>query len=160
MPENLYINTTEDYAAYIGPNSEKYIYNFAKFQSLRENFTATWHWPAFFFGFWWFLYRKMYFWAAISILVTFLPFGNFIAQIGYGLSAYYLYYKDCKVKMNAVINSYPGQNIRPILQEAGGVHGWVKIVGVLCFFLQPIWIFFATLFFGSALVLSLHPFMM
>lgn len=160
MTEHMHITTAEDYAAYIGPNTGKYLYNFSKFQALRDGFTVTWHWPAFFFGFWWFLYRKMYFWAVVSLLITFLPFGNFIAQIGYGMSAYYLYYRDCKGKIHAVMSAYPGQNSRDILQEAGGVHGWVKIVGIICFFLQPIWIFFMTIFFGSAMMLSMHQFMM
>jgi hypothetical protein len=160
MPENMFITTTEDYEAYIGPNSYKYLYNFSKFQALRESFTVTWHWPAFFFGFWWFLYRKMYFWAVISLLVTFLPFGNFIAQIGYGLSAYYLYYRDCSTKINMITEGCNPQNVRHVLQDAGGVHGWVKIVGIICFFLQPVWIFFVTIFFGGAMMLSMHQFMM
>ena len=152
--------STDDYASFIGPNAGKYLFNFAKFQSLRDGFVATWHWPAFLFGFWWFLYRKMYFWAFVTFLVGFLPFGNLIAQLGYGLSAYFFYYRDTTAKIAGIMSMYPSQNTRMILEDTGGVHGWVKFVGIICFFLQPAWIFVMSLLFGGAFLCSFQQVMM
>ncbi|WP_027720463.1 DUF2628 domain-containing protein [Maridesulfovibrio zosterae] len=152
--------TSEDYTEFIGPNAGTYLFNFAKFQTLRDGFTVTWHWPAFFFGFWWFLYRKMYFWAFITFLVGFLPFGNFIAQLGYGLSAYYFYYRDCTGKIGAIKATAPVGGASAMLRDTGGVHGWVKIVGVVCFFLQPAWIMLMSMLFGSAFFFSFHQVML
>ncbi|WP_432738467.1 DUF2628 domain-containing protein [Maridesulfovibrio sp. FT414] len=156
----MHMITTDDYVEYIGPNADKYIFNFAKFQTLRDGFTVTWHWPAFLFGFWWFLYRRMYFWAAVTFLVGFLPFGGLIAQLGYGMSAYYLYYRDSTAKIGAIKATTPVGGASIALQHAGGVHGWVKIVGLLCFFLQPIWIFFMTVLFGGAFIVSFQQVML
>ncbi len=102
----------------------------------------------------------MYFWAAITFLVGFLPFGNLIAQFGYGLSGYFLYYRDSTAKISAVMSTYPGQNTRMILADTGGVHGWVKLVGILCFFLQPAWIFVVSLLFGGAFMMSFQQVLM
>ena len=151
--------TSQDYQEYIGPNAGKFHFNFAKFQQLHDGFTVTWHWPAFLFGFWWFLYRKMYFWAAITFLIGFLPFGNFIAQIGYGMSAYFFYYRDSTAKIGAIKSTAPAGGASVIMRDTGGVHSWVKIVGLICFFLQPLWIFFMSLFFGSAFIFSFHQVM-
>ncbi|CCO22863.1 DUF2628 domain-containing protein [Maridesulfovibrio hydrothermalis] len=152
--------TSDDYVDFTGPNAGKYLFNFAKFQTLRDGFTVTWHWPAFLFGFWWFLYRKMYFWAFVTFLVGFLPFGNFIAQIGYGLSAYYFYYRDSTSKIGAIKATVPEGRARDVIRETGGVHWWVKIAGAVCFFLQPLWIFVMSLLFGSAFIFSFQQVML
>ena len=62
--------TDEDYTTFIGKNADKYLTKFKKFNvSGVDNFSATWHWPAFFVGFWWMLYRKLYLWALLYFVV-------------------------------------------------------------------------------------------
>lgn len=53
-------------------NTEYYLRHFDRFNSSGPG--ITWHWPAFFFTFLWFLYRKMWGWALLYFLLP-LPFG-------------------------------------------------------------------------------------
>ena len=52
---------------FIGPNADRYLEQFKKFGSPQSpRFALTWNWPAFLFiSFLWFLYRKMYLYAAV-----------------------------------------------------------------------------------------------
>ncbi len=59
-PLELSVVKEEDFALFVGKNAEKYLGKFRKFtQNGEDIFAATWHWPAFFFSFWWTLYRKL-----------------------------------------------------------------------------------------------------
>jgi len=51
----------EEFIVFTGENAHKYLPKFEKFNiGGVDNFSITWHWPAFFVGFWWMLYRKLY----------------------------------------------------------------------------------------------------
>jgi hypothetical protein len=52
---------------FIGPNADRYLEHFKKFGTPQSpRFALTWNWPAFLFvSFLWFLYRKMYLYAAV-----------------------------------------------------------------------------------------------
>ena len=52
---------------FIGPNAEQYLEQFKKFGTAQApRFALTWNWPAFLYvSFLWFLYRKMYLYAAV-----------------------------------------------------------------------------------------------
>lgn len=64
-------NQQEFYKAILGPkNQDYYLRQFAKFDSAGKP-GASWHWPAFFVTFYWFLYRKMW---MPALLYFFLPY--------------------------------------------------------------------------------------
>ena len=63
-----------EFKAFIGNNSEKYLKKFKKFTGKGvATFALTWHWPAFFAGAWWLLYRKIYFWALFGFGTWMIP---------------------------------------------------------------------------------------
>lgn len=64
-------NQQEFYKAILGPkNQDYYLRQFAKFDSAGKA-GASWHWPAFFVTFYWFLYRKMW---MPALLYFFMPY--------------------------------------------------------------------------------------
>jgi hypothetical protein len=92
--------TEEEFSSFIGKNAENYIRKFRKFNvDGVDKFALTWNWPAFFFGFWWLLYRKLYVWALISFLLLIIPYWFFLSSFVYGAIANYIYYKHVKKKI-------------------------------------------------------------
>lgn len=90
----------KDFENFIGKNSDQYLSDFRKFNvDGRDKFVLTWNWAAFFFGFWWILYRKLYVWALIAFFLLFIPFWIFVSSIVYGVCANYIYYKHAKKKI-------------------------------------------------------------
>jgi len=120
--------TETDFINFIGKNSHKYVPKFTWF-NIRgvDKFSITWHWPAFFVGAWWMLYRKRYLWALVAFLLNFIPFVNLLAMIAWGMTGNYIYYKHSKRKILKGKASQP-PSISISLREIGGVNGWVPIV--------------------------------
>jgi len=124
--------TEEEYRAFIGKNSHKYLRKFNKFWTGNtETFAVTWHWPAFLAGFWWLLYRKLYIWALAYFILMTIPYVNFFIWIACPIVAHYLYYKHAKGKISALKVSQVSPDILKILPQRGGVHSWVPFVAVL-----------------------------
>ena len=91
--------TEEDFTAFIGRNAHKYIPKFSKFNiGGVDNFSMTWHWPAFICNFWWLLYRKLYLWALISFFVLIIPYIGLLVAIALGMAGNYIYYLDSQYK--------------------------------------------------------------
>ena len=64
-------NSEEFYKAIVGPkNQGYYLHHFSRFDS-KGKVSASWHWPAFFVTFSWFLYRKMW----LNALIYFFLLG-------------------------------------------------------------------------------------
>jgi hypothetical protein len=153
----------EDLVAFIGNNSDTYLRKFRKFNmNGTDNFGVTWHWPAFFLGFWWMLYRKLYLWALLAFVLALIPGVSFIAWITWGMTANYIallafvlalipgvsfivwitwgmtanyiYYKYAKKKIAELRTSYPSSNITSTLVHIGGVNRWVAVLGVIFVF--------------------------
>ncbi len=117
--------TDVEYATFIGTNSDKYLAMFKKFSVLgKDNFAATWHWPAFFFGPFWMLYRKLYLWAIAALVASCIPWLNLLFLVGWGIVGYYLYYKHAKKKI-LEFKTIPSVNIAPAFAQVGGVHRWL-----------------------------------
>jgi len=79
---------------------KKALYYTAKFEKMRNSGnTASWNWPAFFFSFMWFAYRKMYGIAfgilALNFFLLLLPgsASNLILSVVSGIMGNNLYYK-------------------------------------------------------------------
>ncbi|HUN53958.1 MAG TPA: DUF2628 domain-containing protein [Smithella sp.] len=144
----------DDLISFIGKNAGHYVMTFKKFESDRSGkIQATWNWPAFFFGFWWFIYRKLYLWALFVFVINFMPlctkiffdsstsgimgvcFG-ILLMIIWGASANYIYYDHIKKKI-AEIDSLqllktPRQNE---LASTGGVNRIGIVLPLMIFIL-------------------------
>lgn len=120
--------TERDFVNFVGDNADNYLRKFRKFNvDGADKFAWTWHWPAFFFGFWWLLYRKLHAWALITFFLVSIPLWLFGSSLVYGVIANYVYYKHAKKKIikyktaAASVNSAQGATA---LRKIGGVHRW------------------------------------
>ncbi len=130
MNENIFADSTpsdEEYAACIGNNVHFYLPKFRRYALNPTNFHGGWNWPAFFFGCWWFLYRKMYFWALIAFITLCIPYFQLLFMIGWGVVANYLYFRHVNSRMDE-LRGVQGRAFMQCLYESGGVHGWVPWV--------------------------------
>ena len=122
----------DEWLAYVGKKASYYFPRFAKFSKTgRDRLAVTWHWPALFVPFWWFIYRKMYIWAGVVALLAFVPYVNLALWLASALTANYIYYKDAKRKILAVKRAYPDQDVTGILAQAGAVHRWIPWVAIV-----------------------------
>lgn len=69
----------EDLAAFVGTKADYYLPRFRRMA--RNGSSASWNWAAFFFGPLWLLYRKMYAWGAIVMILELLQ--TAVTQISY-----------------------------------------------------------------------------
>lgn len=122
----------QDLAAYVGFKAEFYMPSFQKFHETEDRFAATWNWPAFFFSFWWLLYRKMYLWAGVCFaLVMLASFGGLLFMIACGLLGNWLYYRHAKGQIIEAQRMYKPGEISQAIAQRGGVHGWVPWVAAV-----------------------------
>jgi hypothetical protein len=122
----------EDFRDYLGPQAEKYLLKFKRFSKTGvESFALTWHWPAFIFGFWWLLYRKLYIWALVALGLWLIPHLALPAMFIWGAVANFLYYRQAKRKIGEFRNRSVTALPAVTLAEIGGVNRWVLVVAVL-----------------------------
>ncbi|MGD0169028.1 MAG: DUF2628 domain-containing protein [Smithella sp.] len=131
----------DDYISLIAKNAGYYVSTFKNFESDRfDKIKATWNWPAFLFGFWWFIYRKLYLWALFAFVVNLMPFCTkmiydiktsnilrivvgFLIMIIWGANANYIYYKHIKKKIAEIDNLHLLKTPRQAeLTRTGGVN--------------------------------------
>jgi len=68
--KELFENFSEDtIRSFVSKNSDYYLKKWK--YMLEKNSKVSWNWPAFFFGFWWFLYRKMFLYGFLVFLYTY-----------------------------------------------------------------------------------------
>jgi hypothetical protein len=129
---NLAVGTEEDYRAYLGPRADKYLLKFKRFFTKEEDgFALTWHWPAFFFGFWWMLYRKLYVWALVALALWLIPHLALPVWFVWGAVANYLYFRQAKRKIGEYRSRLNTALPAGTLNEIGGVNRWVWVLAVL-----------------------------
>ena len=122
----------DDFIAFIGNNAGYYTHEFKKFDSAGiDAFSLTWNWPAFWGGFGWLLYRKMYMWAIIAFALMLMPYLGLAAWIALGAVANYLYYQHAKSKILEIKALHQSGEISAVLSQTGGVHRWVPIAAVI-----------------------------
>jgi len=147
------LNTAELYQAILGPKHQQYyLSRFGRFHR-NGKVSGSWHWPAFFTTFFWFLYRKMwrnaliYFFlpvfVAILLGVVGLIAGDTAAGVGYigfwialfilpPIYANAIYYKHCTKKISdAVASSQNAQRTLGELAAKGGTSNVGVIVGIV-----------------------------
>ena len=129
----------EDFTHFIGKNADKYLLKFRKFNiDGVDKFSVTWHWPAFFFGFLWMLYRKLYLWAlvafAIGIISLQLSDLGLLITIVWGVTGNYIYYKHAKKKIHKLKTDQPSFDLSLMatsLRKIGGVNRWAAYIPVI-----------------------------
>ncbi len=134
--------TDEDTAIFVGRNSEAYVSRFAAFNAGGAGgFIPTWHWPAFFLGPLWLLYRKIYGWAALALIPYVVPVSGLVfpdsldvnwwacMSIGvvisaaWALVANHLYYRHAKKKIRELKRTYPMPEMqKSAVARSGGVY--------------------------------------
>ena len=96
--------TEKDFIDFIGPNADKYIEKFSKFNVAGvDHFSLTWHWPSFIVAVFWMLYRKLYLWALLVFILSFIPIAGIV----------------------------PSSELSELLQQIGGVNRWVKTLALV-----------------------------
>lgn len=125
--------TKDDFAAFVGKNSEKYLVKFDKFNvGGIDNFKATWNWPAFFVPFWWLLYRKIYGWAILAFFLAIIPYVGLITGFGWAIAANYLYYSHAKKKLIEINQMHTSQETRKaVIMVTGGVGNATLVIGLI-----------------------------
>lgn len=127
--------------SFIGQNADRYLEQFRKFTGGSEpRFALTWHWPAFLFDpFLWFLYRKMYLYAAVYAIGPVLSAyftGDLTVGVVWrvmaGASANYIYYWHVQEHVTAIKEKagLGGRAQEQSLKDLGGVQPYVVWVGV------------------------------
>ncbi len=105
----------EEFKIFIGKNADYYLYKFRNFSVRGANsFAVTWNWSAFFLGFIWMLYRKMYLWALIAFFIAFTPVALPLTMIGWGIVGNYLYYLHARKKILEYKSRQSQISIRPV----------------------------------------------
>ena len=132
----------DELEAYVGPNAGAYLAVFDRFQPQKaDGYALSWNWPAFFCGVWWYLYRKMYLWAAVDFALSVVLGWTFLVPLFWAviraLTGNYLYFLQADRKIREAA-AYPAGDADPArlarLAREGGVHRWVAwsaVVGVV-----------------------------
>jgi hypothetical protein len=122
-----------EWSAFLGRHADRYVRKFARFSiGGVDSYALTINWPAAFVPFWWALYRKLYVWAAVFLVMPFVPYGNIVLWLLTPFVANYILYTEAKKRILAVKAANPSRDVSGLLAQVGGVHGWVPVVAVLC----------------------------
>ncbi len=133
--------SAEEVSAYIGHNAEAYKTAFERFtRTGTPRFAFSWNWPAFFCGVWWYLYRKMYLWAAVdfalSVFFGWTLFVPLLWAMARAVTGNYLYFRQADRTIREFRSNPPGgsavdpANLARLARE-GGVHRWIPWAAVI-----------------------------
>ncbi len=146
----------DDLVAFIGNKAGYYSHEFKKFNCNGvDAFSLTWNWAAFWGGFGWMLYRKMYMWSIIAFILMFVPYLGLASWIAFGAVANYLYYQHVKRKILEVRALHQSGDIAVALSQTGGVHRWLPVAAVI-FTVLLVLLFLAILFWFPFAILDLY----
>ena len=161
MNRDLEIAPTNDatplYEAVVGPRNTGYYLAYFRRADTRGYAPVSWHWPAFFFGFFWLLYRRQYRWALIfmAVSLTLTAAASMLLASGAGgwvTPAYYvamlafqmvyvplqanaIYYGWARHEVAAAQTAFPGQPRQQAqhLASRGGVLGNIGLIAAASF---------------------------
>ena len=141
MPPKRYVSPAADAREVrerlIGSKTEYYLPRFEKMETL--NSITDWNWAAFFFGFWWMLYRKMYVFGAVALAVTELlslltiPGLGLLVSLAVGVVGNFLYMKDINNRTDKAMDLQPEERELYIQKNSGT--GWTGVVVAFVVFL-------------------------
>lgn len=130
--------TKKDYTVFLGENVDKYLPKFKKFNiNGTDRFSLTWHWPAFFVPVLWMLYRKLYLWALLALVLNFIlgiiPYVGFLLPLVlFGMTGNYIYYKHIKKKILELNQLQVSPDIQRVkLARAGGVNNVAIVIAAI-----------------------------
>jgi hypothetical protein len=92
----------QQYEDFVGENVSSYVPFFLDLDTREGKFKFSWVWPALFFQFIWFYYRKMYFWGTVFLLLRFVRGINLLSILIMPLVAKYLYYRHAQKKLSGL----------------------------------------------------------
>jgi hypothetical protein len=119
----------DEIGLYVGHNLERYERKFRAIYQHDGSYQVAWHWPAFFVPIPWFIYRKLYPWAAGLLIVQF--FLPPIAQIGLGIATgmmgNYIYYQAIVRKLRKL--TLQGEERQDAIVQAGGTNSLLLTIG-------------------------------
>ena len=122
----------DEVGIFVGKNADYYKMQFRKFNVRGvETFAPTWNWCAFLFTFWWMLYRKLYLWAFLWLLLTFVPFFGFLFWVAAGIVGNYLYFRHVNARIRDARSVQPSHQLPAVLRELGGVNEWIIPVAIV-----------------------------
>lgn len=122
----------DEIGLFVGKNAAYYNEQFRKFNvGGVETFVPTWNWAAFLCNFWWMLYRKLYLWALVWFILSFIPFFGIAFWVAAGISGNYLYFRHATPKIREARSMQPPEKLPEVLRQLGGVNEWVIIVGIV-----------------------------
>lgn len=120
-----------DHQIYVWKNTDYYISQFKKFRNHDgDRFTITWNWPAFFIPEFWMLYRKLYSWAIVALILKFtLPL---FSNIVWGATANYIYFNKASKEVRRINSIWEDDtsSIVLALSMLGGVNEGLIKVGI------------------------------
>jgi hypothetical protein len=125
-------SSLDEVGLFVGKNAEYYKAKFRKFEVRGvETFAVTWNWAAFLFTFWWMLYRKLYLWTFVWLMLTFIPYFGLVFWIAAGITGNYLYYRHATSRIRDARSVQPSHQLPAVLAELGGVNEWVIPVAIV-----------------------------
>ena len=115
----------KDMVDFIQKNPEYYIPKFEQIQKYGKS--TSWNWASFFFGYMWFLYRKMYAYGfglmALSFILSYIPFIGIVVALGLpiltGLFGNSIYLKHIEKNLQEVSNLNEDTRHRIIINKGG-----------------------------------------
>ncbi len=136
----------QDYQDFVGENIYSFVPYFMEVDARDGKFQFTWVWPAFFFQFIWFYYRKMDLWGTVYLLLKAVPLVNVLSILVMPLLAKYLYYRNAQTKLS-MLRQTEGTCSPEKIREIGGVN--VKAVWI-CIGLIILWLSIIVIIFFNA----------
>jgi len=124
----------------VGKNQDYYIPKFEVFEKTGN--AISWNWSAFAFGIFWMVYRKMYLFSflalvlisVINILETYINISHFLdfllsvwLWVGFGLFGNYLYYIHVKNKIQEISKAFPDEKEQEIILAKEGGISWTAV---------------------------------
>lgn len=122
------------YRLFVGKNSDYYIQRWEEINLSKSK--ISWNWAGFFFGLFWFAYRKMYSYTfGLMMFSLFLQYvqkimntdpivialTNILISVVIGMFGNYLYYEYIKSKIATLDKSIPDENLRNLeIVRTGG----------------------------------------
>ncbi len=125
---------------FIGKNADYYLPKFEVFE--RTGSAVSWNWAAFGFGIFWMVYRKMYLYAFLAMLLMFFLnvievslrlssllsfFLSLWLWIGFGMFGNYLYYLHVKKKVMEIMIQYPKEDEQILILQKEGGTSWLAV---------------------------------
>lgn len=143
--------TKEEIEAFIGKKSNSYYLD--KWVNLKlSNKYVSWNWWAFFLSSYWLLYRKMYLWGFITIVINFVSIGGvvigetiippLVLSIILGLFGNSIYYNHAKEKIYKVKKKdLPKENELKAIKKRGGINLAIALI----MFILTLLLFYASI---------------